>query len=212
MRTLLIVTAAVAVCTVLAAASAALPSPAAAGAAVVLDNARVRVFKTTGQSLAGVEHKGGVVIALEDGPSRKTGDAWWATDAAAGAGGSGVSMGPLIIVEPKDAAAGAKSDSVGSKPGEAEFTGMSFKTIFENEKVTAMRARMDVGAREGQHTHASDTLVVHLSGGAIEDTANGTTKVNRWKHGDVEFESRGSSHSARNVGAAVDVVLVALKP
>jgi hypothetical protein len=50
-----------------------------------------------------------------------------------------------------------------------------------------------------------------LSGGAIEDTADGKTKVNRWKPGDAEFESRGSSHSARNVGQAVDVVLVALK-
>jgi hypothetical protein len=36
--------------------------------------------------------------------------------------------------------------------------------------------------------------------------------VNRWKHGDGEFEAIGSSHSARNVGGAVDVVLVALKP
>ena len=89
---------------------------------------------------------------------------------------------------------------------------MSFKTLFENERVTVIRARMEVGAREGHHTHASDTLVVHLSGGAIEDTANGTTTVNRWKHGDVEFEGRGSSHSARNLGPAVDVVLVALKP
>jgi hypothetical protein len=46
----------------------------------------------------------------------------------------------------------------------------------------------------------------------IEDTAGGKTVVNRWKPGDVEFESLGSSHSARNVGGAVDVVLVALKP
>jgi quercetin dioxygenase-like cupin family protein len=89
---------------------------------------------------------------------------------------------------------------------------MSFRTLLENDKVTVMRARMEVGAREGQHTHASDTIVVHLSGGSIEDTANGKTTVNRWKHGDVEFEGLGSSHSARNVGAAVDVVLVALKP
>ncbi len=88
---------------------------------------------------------------------------------------------------------------------------MSFKTIFENERVTLIRARMEVGAREGFHTHASDTLVVHLSGGDIEDTAEGKTVVNHWKHGDVEFESLGSSHSARNVGGAVDVVLVALK-
>ena len=89
---------------------------------------------------------------------------------------------------------------------------MSFKTLFENETVTAIRARMDVSAREGLHTHASDTIVVHLSGGAIEDTANGDTRVNRWKPGDVELESRGSSHAARNVGEAIDVVLVAFKP
>jgi quercetin dioxygenase-like cupin family protein len=107
---------------------------------------------------------------------------------------------------------GQPAPAAGSKPGEAVFTGMSFDTIFENDKVTVMRARMEVGAREGQHTHGSDTIVVHLSGGSIEDTANGKTVVNRWKHGDVEFEALGSSHSARNVGPAVDVVLVALKP
>jgi quercetin dioxygenase-like cupin family protein len=75
-----------------------------------------------------------------------------------------------------------------------------------------IRARMDVDAREGFHTHATDVLVIHLSGGAIEDTANGTTKVNRWKPGDIEFEARGSSHSARNLGDAIDVVLVTFKP
>jgi quercetin dioxygenase-like cupin family protein len=89
---------------------------------------------------------------------------------------------------------------------------MTFKTLFENERVTVIRARMEVDAREGHHTHRSDTIVVHLSGGTIEDTANGTTTVHRWMPGDVEFEVRGSSHSARNVGPAVDVVLVALKP
>jgi hypothetical protein len=35
--------------------------------------------------------------------------------------------------------------------------------------------------------------------------------VNRWKRGDVEFEGQGSSHSARNIGPAVEVVLVVLK-
>src|SRR5471032_57943 len=115
MRTLLITTASIAVCTILAAASGAQPSPPSGGAVVVLDNARVRVFKTTGLSLAGVEHKGGVVVALEDGPNRKTGDAWWATDPTGSAGRSGMNMGPLIIVEPKDAAAGAKAGAaVGS--------------------------------------------------------------------------------------------------
>jgi len=84
--------------------------------------------------------------------------------------------------------------------------------MFENDRVQVIRARMDVGAREGVHTHGSDTVVVHLSGGAIEDTADGRTVVNRWTRGDVEFEGIGTSHSARNVGGAVDVVLVALKP
>jgi quercetin dioxygenase-like cupin family protein len=88
---------------------------------------------------------------------------------------------------------------------------MSFTPLFENARVSVLRARMEVGAREGFHTHASDTVVVHLSGGEIEDTADGKTVVNRWKKGDVEFESLGSSHSARNIGHAVDVVLVALK-
>jgi quercetin dioxygenase-like cupin family protein len=89
---------------------------------------------------------------------------------------------------------------------------MSFNPIFDNDRVSVIRARMEVGAREGFHSHGSDTIVVHLSGGEIEDTAGGKTVVNRWKSGDVEFESLGSSHSARNVGSAVDVVLVALKP
>ena len=100
----------------------------------------------------------------------------------------------------------------GSKPGEAVFTGMSFTPLLENDRVVVIRGRMEVGAREGFHTHASDIVIVHLSGGTIEDTAGGQTKVNRWKHGDVELEARGSSHSARNVGPAVDAVLVTLKP
>ena len=62
--------------------------------------------------------------------------------------------------------------------------------------------------------HVADraTIVVHLSGGEIEDTADGKTVVKQWTHGNVEFESLGSAHSARNVDGAVDVVLVALKP
>jgi quercetin dioxygenase-like cupin family protein len=183
-------------------------------AAVVLDNERVRVFKTTGASLEGVEHRAGVVVPLEDAPGVTAGAAYWALDAGVLEARRGAEKtGSRIIVEPKDArAAAAPAPAGGSKPGGAAFTGMSFDTLFENEKVTVMRARMEVDAREGLHTHGSDTLVVHLSGGTIEDTANGTTAVNRWKRGDVEFEGRGSSHSARNIGPAVDVVLVVLKP
>ena len=114
--------------------------------------------------------------------------------------------------QPSRQTAATAQPPAGSKPGEAPFTGMSFKQILENDKVTVIRARMEVGAREAVHTHGSDTIVVHLSGGEIEDTADGKTVVNRWKPGDVEFEGRGTSHSARNVGGAVDVVLVSLKP
>ena len=175
---------------------------------VLLDNARVRILETTGASLGAVAHGPGVVVWLEDGPTRKKGDASWSGDKEPG----GADPGPIVFVEPKPFTAGAPPPKAGSKPGDATFVGMSFKTIFENQTVTALRARMEVGATEGLHTHASDTIVVHLSGGDIEDTADGTTKVNHFKPGDVEFESRGSSHSARNAGSAVDVVLVALKP
>ena len=119
--------------------------------------------------------------------------------------------GSIVVVQPRDGAV-APSPPAASKPGDAPFTGMSFKTIFENDRVSAIPRPHEVGAREGFHTHGSDTIVVHLSGGEIEDTAEGRTVVNRWKRGDVEFEGLGTSHSARNVGGAVDVVLVALKP
>jgi hypothetical protein len=179
----------------------------------VVDNPRVRVFRSTAGSFAGVEHAPAVIVALEDGPGASAGTAIWVDDAAAPAGAGGM-KGGIVIVQPRlqSPSAPPPPPAGGSKPGAAPFTGMSFTTVFENDRVTPIRARMDVGAREGLHTHGADTIVVHLSGGEIEDTADGRTVVNRWKRGDVEFEGLGSSHSARNVGGAVDVVLVALKP
>jgi quercetin dioxygenase-like cupin family protein len=179
----------------------------------LLDNARVRVLGTRGGGNVlgtkggghvGTDRRpGGVVIRLD------TGDASWADDpdAAAAATAAGT---PLVLVEPMGGPSAPAPPSA-SAPGGAAFSGMSFTTLFENDKVRVIRARMEVGAREAFHTHASDTIVVHLSGGEIEDTADGKTVVNRWKPGDVEFEARGSSHSARNAGGAIDVVLVALK-
>ena len=190
----------------LAAALIAIPA-----ATVVLDNPHARVFRTSDGSLAGVDDGPGVVISLDDGPGAKAGTAVWMDNVASRM--HSLLSGSLIIVQPRrPAAPPVVAPPAGSAPGEASFTGMSFTPVFENDRVRVIRARMDVGAREGFHTHGSDTIVVHLSGGEIEDTANGKTTVNRWKRGDVEFEGRGSSHSARNVGQAVDVVLVALKP
>ena len=180
---------------------------------IVLDNARVRIFKTTTARVA-ADHPAAVVVVLEDGATRKAGDAYWSGDPVLAQDASGGAVGSFLIVEPKEpppTPAPSPSDA-GTTPDKPVFIGMSFKPLFENERVRVIRGRMDVGAQEGFHTHASDIVVIHLSGGTIEDTANGKTKVNHWKHGDVEFEGRGSSHSARNLGPAVDAVLVTLKP
>jgi quercetin dioxygenase-like cupin family protein len=184
---------------------------AAAQPALVFENDQIRVFRADAGRLAGIDHGPGVVVSLDETPSSKAGAAVWLDDVA-GAQAAGGTVVVRVLFSRPHGEAGKTAAPGGSKPGDAPFTGMSFQTLFENDRVTVIRARMDVGAREGFHTHGSDTLVVHLSGGEIEDTGNGKTVVNRWKHGDVEFESRGSSHSARNVGGAVDVVLVALKP
>jgi quercetin dioxygenase-like cupin family protein len=182
-----------------------------AATAPVLENPRVRAYRSTDGSLDGVAHGPGVVISIADAPGMKAGTAVWAEDAAVRASATPL-HGSIVIVQPLRQAGAKTPPPTGSKPGDAPFTGMSFNPIFDNDRVSVIRARMEVGAREGFHTHGSDTIVVHLSGGEIEDTAGGKTVVNRWKPGDVEFESLGSSHSARNVGGAVDVVLVALKP
>jgi quercetin dioxygenase-like cupin family protein len=180
-------------------------------ATVALDNERVRAYRTTTDVVAGVDRGGGVVVWLRDSPANQAGRAVWLDDVAVAQAGAG--REEIVIVQPRRRSAPPSNvPAPGSKPGDAPFTGMSFVPLFENARVSVIRARMEVDAREGQHTHGSDTIVVHLSGGEIEDTANGKTVVNRWKPGDVEFEGRGSSHSARNISHPVDVVLVALKP
>jgi len=181
----------------------------AAGSRVVIDNPHVRIFRTTAGSLSGVDHGPAVVVALEESPGIKPGSAVWVDDAAAPISIGGM-KGEIVIVQPRRSSP-APPAATGSSPGDGQFIGMSFTPIFENDRVSTIRARMEVGAREGFHTHGSDTVVVHLSGGEIEDTADGKTVVNRWKRGDVEFEGLGTSHSARNVAGAVDVVLVVLK-
>src|SRR5262252_1607472 len=173
---------------------------------MIVDNPRARVYRSAADDRGPLEHGPAVVVSIDDSD---LGTMVWLDDAAALP--AHVTMrGAIIIVQPR--ARRPPSPPAGSKPGDAPFTGMSFKPVFENDRVSVIRARMEVGAQEGFHTHGSDTIVVHLSGGEIEDTADGKTVVNRWKRGDVEFEAFGSSHSARNVGGAVDVVLVVLKP
>jgi quercetin dioxygenase-like cupin family protein len=192
------------------------PAPKAAGqdTATLLDNERVRVFRAS-TTRAIQEHGAAVIVPLGDGAIHKVGEAYWSPKEASATTASGGDVGPVIIVEPKESAppvAPLPAPDAGSDPAKPVFTGMSFKPLFENDRVAVIRGRMDVGAQEGFHTHTSDIVLVHLSGGTIEDTAEGQTKVNHWKPGDVEFEGRGSSHAARNLGAAVDAVLVTIKP
>jgi quercetin dioxygenase-like cupin family protein len=184
----------------------------AAPPTAVLQNAAVRVHRTMADALARLPHGPGVVVWLEATPPEQDVRVLWMDDAASPPALMAVN-GPVVVVQPLErAAAGTTPAPSESKPGDAEFTGMKFVNVFENARVSILRAHMDVDAREGVHTHGADIVVVHLTGGEIEDTANGKTVVNRWKPGDVEFEARGSSHSARNVGQPIDVVLVQLKP
>ena len=179
----------------------------AAPARVVLDNARVTAWLAGASDVAA--HREAAVVPLEETAAGKAGAAFWAADAKQAG-----DRGPLVLVEPKPGPippAVAVPDSA-TKPGEQPSSGMSFRVLFENDRVEVSRARMDAGAHEAFHTHKSDVVIVHLSGGTIEDTADGKTVAKHWKHGDVEFEARGSSHSARNLGPAVEVVLVRLKP
>src|SRR5438552_15601724 len=50
---------------------------------VVVDNPRVRVYRTTADSLARVDHGPAVVVSLEDAPGTNAGNAVWLDDAAA---------------------------------------------------------------------------------------------------------------------------------
>jgi len=193
-------------------ASAALPRPSSAretdaGAstapAVVFENERVRVLKAS-RGLGLASHPAAVVVFLDNG------EAHWSQDLPQGV----VEKRPLIIVEPKGPAGSRTAPPEPGPPGPSGVPppGFSFQPLFENDRVSVIRGRMEANAHEGNHTHSSDIVLVHLSGGTIEDTAEGKTKINRWKPGDVEFEARGSSHSARNLGPAVQAVLVTLKP
>lgn len=196
------------------AASATFAEPdSSAHARIVLDNARVRVIRADSVRVV-ADHPAAVVVVLKYDATHKAGDAYWSGDRAKRQTGKRGDVLSLIIVEPKEGASppAAPMPDAGTKLGQVPFVGISSTQLVENERVAVIRGRMDVGAQEGFHTHAADIVLVHLSGGVVEDTADGKTKVNRWKHGDVEFEARGSSHSARNMGPAIDAVLVTLKP
>ncbi len=171
---------------------------------VLLDNAWVRITRTDRTAGTNADAPSAVAVAMENSQDWRVGDAFWLKEA------SGTEIGDFIILEPKLDGPEVEIEG-GSAPGEAEFVGLSFRELFADDHVEVLRARMEVDAREGFHTHGSHTIVVHLSGGSIEDTAAGVTTVHEWQRGDVEWEGKGSSHEARNLAGPVEVVLVVLK-
>ena len=68
-------------------------------AAVALDNARVRAYRTTIGALTGVAHGPGVVIWLRDSPGGKSGRAIWLDDVAVPPA-TGESGDAIVIVQP----------------------------------------------------------------------------------------------------------------
>ena len=101
-------------------------------AGVVLYNARVRVSRASAPAFA--DHPAAVVVPLEDGVTRKAGEAYWSGDPGLGQRPGASDTGAFILVEPKDTLpsplAEAKPTPAGSKPGEGVFTGMSFQPLF----------------------------------------------------------------------------------
>src|SRR5262249_51291622 len=94
----------------------------AAAPRVLVDNARVRVYRAAADDLAGVNHGPAIVVSLDNAT---LGNAVWVDDVAAA--GAVKLRGDIVIVSPLQPAS-ASSPVGGSAPGEAVFTGMSFKT------------------------------------------------------------------------------------
>src|SRR3954464_5843138 len=106
-----------------------------AAASPVLDNPRVRAYRSVDASLAGVKHGPAVVISLTDADGVKAGTAVWVEDAAVPSS-TMPTRAPVVIVQPVRAA--RATAAAGSKPGDAPFTGMSFQPIFENDRVSVI--------------------------------------------------------------------------
>ena len=180
--------------------------------AAVLDNARVRVYRTTAGSSPASTH----------GPARRDRARRCARrrrpGRRLGGGRRGASRRRRHERRPSSSSSrGARpappSQSAGrSKPGDAPFTGMSF-----NRSSRTIACRVFARAWRSGRAKASTRTAPTRRRAPVRRRDRGHR---RRQDGREPLEarrrrvrrSRGSSHSARNVGGAVDVVLVALKP
>src|SRR5947207_15812256 len=98
MRSCLILVVSIATCATFARPAATNPLQArAAGPRVLMDNARVRVYRTTADQLAGVSHGPAVVVSIADGAGAAMGKAVWVDDAAVATSNL---HGDVVIVQP----------------------------------------------------------------------------------------------------------------
>jgi quercetin dioxygenase-like cupin family protein len=83
--------------------------------------------------------------------------------------------------------------------------------VFENDRVRAYRLSLAPGEVIGTHTHPFPGVVVTLTAGEIEVTADGKSVRHPVKENDVSWRAGGVTHSIRNVGKttfeAVDIEL-----
>ena len=94
------------------------------GVEVLRDDARILILRAPSADVVGA-HKAAIVVPLEDGPNRKTGEAYWSGDASAAP-----ATGRIVLVEPRE----ARGPLPAAAPTPGPTVGMSFTPIFENER------------------------------------------------------------------------------
>lgn len=90
----------------------------------------------------------------------------------------------------------------GSVPMSAAPTGVTRDVVLENDEARVTRVRFSPGAREADHVHPYDLLLVALSGGRLELRLGATREVEDRPPGYVWFLPRNISHAAVNGAAA----------
>ena len=82
-----------------------------------------------------------------------------------------------------------------TSPGEA-----GLEPVLENDRVRVYRTSLAPGEAQATHTHPFPSLVVTITAGDIEVTANGKGVRHPVKDDDVSWQAAGVTHSIKNVG------------
>ena len=98
----------------------------------------------------------------------------------------------LTIELLKPAPATGDSSTAPSQPG--------LEPVLENDRVRVYRTSLAPGEVQATHTHPFPSVVVTITAGDIEVTANGKTVRHPVKDDDVSWQAAGVTHSVKNVG------------